>query len=260
MKKLSHLLLPIAFLIWIAPPSPAADLIDLPSQHAAYPFVQDAIDKYRLLTPYPDRTFRGKRAFTRYEMAKALQHLLAYFTTDMGLRFSAEREGYLTYRGFLQENGGDLIPRHWAATAIQQVVSYGWMSGYPDLTFRGQNKVSRYELASQLKRVLDKLNIPAQGGSAAAYERVLSNRGGDVPANHWSRDALREVIARGLMASDERGRFRGNDPASQYDLAIGLVSLARLVEGAKPQASPKPSARPSVMPRPVRADRFNGRS
>lgn len=255
MNKLSRLLLPTVFLAWIAPAS-AAELIDLPAQHAAYPFVQDAIDKYRLLTPYPDRTFRGKRPFTRYEMAKALQHLLAYFMTDMGLRFSAEREGYLTYRGFLQENGGDLIPRHWAATAIQQVVSYGWMSGYPDLTFRGQNKVSRYELASQLKRIIDKLGVLPTLVGSPSYERIFVGRGGDVPPQHWSHAALREVISRGLMTPDERGRFRGDEPATQYDLAIGLVSLARLVEKEKPVSLPKPSA----SPHPTRTgDRFNGR-
>lgn len=253
MRRLSCVLVSVAVLAFSGS-ARAAELIDLPAQHAAYPFVQEAIDKYRLLTPYPDRTFRGKRPFTRYEMAKALQHLLAYFMTDLGLRFTAEREGYLTYRGFLQENGGDLIPRHWAATAIQQVVSYGWMSGYPDLTFRGQNKVSRYELASQLKRIIDKLGVLPTVVATPAYERVFVGRGGDVPPQHWSQAALREVISRGFMAPDERGRFRGDQPATQYDLAIGLVSLARLVEQTKPTPA-KPSAPPPV----ARTDRFSGR-
>lgn len=55
----------------------------------------------------------------------------------------------------------DLSPNHWAFPAIKNLVDkYKVMGGYPDLTFRGTQPVSRYEAAQMLSNLIEKLDRP----------------------------------------------------------------------------------------------------
>lgn len=51
----------------------------------------------------------------------------------------------------------DVTRDHWAAESVKRVLQEGLMSGYPDGTFKGEKDVSRYELASTIDRLLQKL-------------------------------------------------------------------------------------------------------
>ncbi|MBO9541816.1 S-layer homology domain-containing protein [bacterium] len=73
----------------------------------------------------------------------------------------------------------DLAPNHWAYGAIQSLVDkYRVMGGYPDMTFRGQKAVSRYELAAVLAQVMNRFDslegkgIPATPSDAKMVERL----------------------------------------------------------------------------------------
>lgn len=76
MKKLSWFLV-IALVVVIMTPAFAAPLFpDVPEQHWARDAVADLAAK-GILEGYPDGTFKGDRAATRWEMAMALQRFLA---------------------------------------------------------------------------------------------------------------------------------------------------------------------------------------
>jgi len=56
----------------------------------------------------------------------------------------------------------DLPDDHWAASAVYDLVRMGVTKGYPDGTFRGNKKISRYETAvflSKLATVIEAENI-----------------------------------------------------------------------------------------------------
>ena len=57
----------------------------------------------------------------------------------------------------------DLSDQHWAAGAVYNLVKMGVVGGFPDGTFRGKQKVSRYEIAAFLSKLSDAL-----GGSGAS--------------------------------------------------------------------------------------------
>lgn len=58
--------------VWAA----SSDIKDVPSDHWALPAIMTLSEKYGILSAYPDKTFRGGRSVTRYEMAATLAKLI----------------------------------------------------------------------------------------------------------------------------------------------------------------------------------------
>ncbi|MDM7324829.1 MAG: S-layer homology domain-containing protein [Thermus sp.] len=54
------------------------------------------------------------------------------------------------------------IPPGPLAEQVERVVAAGWIQGYPDGTFRGQETLDRYQLAAALGRVLKDLGAEAK--------------------------------------------------------------------------------------------------
>lgn len=60
----------------LAQPLTAAELRDLPPNHWAYRAVQQLVERYGVMGGYPDATFRGDRAVSRYELAAVLAQVM----------------------------------------------------------------------------------------------------------------------------------------------------------------------------------------
>lgn len=52
----------------------------------------------------------------------------------------------------------DLPAKHWASKSVYDLVQLGVTSGYPDGTFRGNNKISRYEAAVMISKLAENLS------------------------------------------------------------------------------------------------------
>jgi len=86
-----------------------------------------------LLLGYPDGTFRPNDAITRAEFATIVSRFLNLAYAG-GNRFS-DTDG------------------HWATAAINTVAYVGWVTGYPDGTFRPDNPITRAEAATIVNRI-----------------------------------------------------------------------------------------------------------
>ena len=53
----------------------------------------------------------------------------------------------------------DVPDNHWAASAVYDLVKTGISQGYPDGTFRGEKKITRYETAVLLSKMIEYLNL-----------------------------------------------------------------------------------------------------
>src|SRR6056297_2185864 len=51
----------------------------------------------------------------------------------------------------------DVPSNHWAYEAINELVATGIIEGYPDGTYKGQNNLTRYEVAMIISRLLDNI-------------------------------------------------------------------------------------------------------
>ncbi|MFN4232269.1 S-layer homology domain-containing protein [Thermus sp.] len=114
------------------------------------------------------------------------------------------------------------IPPGPLAEQVQRVVVAGWLQGYPDGTFRGQEPLNRYQLATALGRVLRDL-----GAEAKAVEFR------DVPKGHWALESLALAVSWGLVTGYPDGTFRGLDPLTRGALAMVLAKLLDRLSLAK---------------------------
>ncbi|MDJ0737319.1 MAG: family 10 glycosylhydrolase [Nostocaceae cyanobacterium] len=94
------------------------------TNHWARDFIE-ALAQRRILNGYPDGTFRPDKSVTRAEFAAIAATVF---------NKPQERE-YVPFT--------DVPPSHWAAKAIQKAYERGFIVGYPDGSFRPNNRIAR---------------------------------------------------------------------------------------------------------------------
>jgi len=75
MRKLALLVGAVAIMAFARPALAQGPFADVPTDHWAYDAVNE-LAQHGIVNGYPDSTFGGKRALTRYEFAVALQRML----------------------------------------------------------------------------------------------------------------------------------------------------------------------------------------
>ena len=90
-----------------------------------------------MIKGYEDGTFRPKEPVTRAEFA------------TIASRFDALRTGEAN-------RFSDLPETHWAVEAINSAAAKGWVKGYPDGTFKPDQKITRSEVVSITNIMLDR--------------------------------------------------------------------------------------------------------
>ena len=64
----------------------------------------------------------------------------------------------------------DVTPDSWAYQAVSQLAAAGIVNGYPDGTFKGQNDITRYEMAQMIAKAM------ANQDRANAEQQAMINR------------------------------------------------------------------------------------
>ncbi|MDK2880889.1 MAG: hypothetical protein PWQ99_664 [Clostridia bacterium] len=161
--------------------------------HWALPQVKELL-KRGVVSGYPDGTFRPDRMVTRGEFVVMLANALDWTAPSVALPFKDE------------------IP-DWVRPCLQAAYGKGVVSGFPDGTFRPDQKITRAELAVM---VAGALNLPA------AQKTVAFEDAGKIPS--WARDAVQRVAAAGLMVG-YGGYFRPLDNATRAEVAAVICAV-----------------------------------
>jgi predicted porin/uncharacterized protein YukE len=89
-----------------------------------------------------------------------------------------------------------------------------------------------------MKRTL-KLALTAVLGAMLAVPALAQDNFPDVPDNHWAYEALLRMKSNGLLVGYPDGLFRGNRPASRYEMAVAIhatyVNLKNITDGLQAQ-------------------------
>ncbi|MGB4377511.1 MAG: S-layer homology domain-containing protein [bacterium] len=106
------------------------------------------------------------------------------------------------------------ISGHWAKEFIRELVERGAIGGYPDGTFKPDNKITRAEFVTILVKAF---------GLEGKGDRVFADTAG-----HWAREAIAAAAQLGIVSGYDANTFGPNDPVTREQMATMLVKAAGL--------------------------------
>ena len=121
-----------------------------------------------IVTGYNDGTFRPNQPITRGEMAKIIAN------------FANLKHGDKTFTD---------LAGHWSKSYVELAAGNGWIAGYPDGSFRPDQKITRAETVTMINRVLER--VPAKQSRLLSRSIMLTfpdNNPGD-----WYYIAIQEA-------------------------------------------------------------------
>ncbi|SNV60432.1 S-layer homology domain-containing protein [Veillonella rodentium] len=111
----------------------------------------------------------------------------------------------------------DVTPDSWAYQAVSQLANAGIVNGYPDGTFKGQNNITRYEMAQMVAKAM------ANQDRANAEQQAMINRLADEFSNELNNLGVRvarleDRVGNVKVTGDMRLRYRdAEDAKSKFD-------------------------------------------
>lgn len=134
--------------------APDTEMTDVSS---AYQTVVDSVvNDYGIMQPMPGKKFMGNEPISRYEIAYELYNYFVLLESAGNSPALARRDRSVELK--------DLPADHWATKAVKEIVDkYQIMDGYPNDTFMGGKRLTRYESAATIRefiRYVDTYLIP----------------------------------------------------------------------------------------------------
>lgn len=111
---------------------------DLPASHWAYDYIAKAAQA-GIIEGYPDHTFAPDAPITRMEMASMAAKALG---------LAGKKRGNAPF--------ADVGEDDWGTGILKQMKADGWISGFPDGTFRPERQATRAEFVSLLQKILNR--------------------------------------------------------------------------------------------------------
>ena len=122
----------------------------------------------------------------------------------------------------------DVTPDSWAYQAVSQLANAGIVNGYPDGTFKGQNNITRYEMAQMVAKAM------ANQDRANAEQQAMINRLADEFSNELNNLGVRvarleDRVGNVKVTGDARLRYRDAEHAdSRFDARARLQFNAKV--------------------------------
>ena len=118
----------------------------------------------------------------------------------------------------------DVTPDSWAYQAVSQLANAGIVNGYPDGTFKGQNNITRYEMAQMVAKAM------ANQDRANAEQQAMINRLADEFSNELNNLGVRvarleDRVGNVKVTGDMRLRYRdAKHDKSKFDARARVQS------------------------------------
>jgi hypothetical protein len=124
---------------------PRTDMVDVDEANATA--INSVVNDYGIMQPMPGKRFMGSEPISRYEIAFELYNYFVLIENQGTKPVLARRD--------LADTLSDLPADHWATKAVNEIVDkYQIMDGYPDHTFRGGRRLTRYETAAVVREFI----------------------------------------------------------------------------------------------------------
>lgn len=163
--------------------------------HWAKDYVTKAVDR-GYVSGYSDGTFRPNNSITRAEFCKMLNSALGISSTA-------------------QVSFTDLKSSQWYYTDVQKAVGAGYIGGYDDGTFKGDNKITRQEAAVVMSRIV----------TSPSKTKDLSGLKDGATIASWAKNGVTIVYSKGYMAGDNNRRFNPTGNLTRAEAVKIIESL-----------------------------------
>ena len=184
-------------------------LVDVPVTHWAYPFIKPMFDQ-GYLPDFPESGFQPDQPLTRAELAALLSQAFG------------QAPGSHPDLAF-----GDVPSTYWAAPAIENAVTHGFMSGYPKDVFRPDQAVPRYEVLVALATGLGLTPPPAPDQTLQAFVDLDS-----LPA--WARPKVAAATENALVVNyPNRDQLKPTQAATRAEI-VAMIHQALVQQGKLP--------------------------
>ena len=123
----------------------------------------------------------------------------------------------------------DVTPNDWAYQAVSQLAAEGVVEGYPDGTFKGQQNMTRYEMAQMVARALvkqDQLNAEQQ----AQLNRLADEFANDLNSLGVRVSNLEDRVGNVKLTGDARVRWVDNGTDDNFDMRARIQANAKVAD------------------------------
>jgi len=176
-------------------PTVVVNVTNLPSDsrnHWAQQYIGMLIDK-GTIGGFPDGTFKPDDGISRAQFAAIIVKALGLPAAGRNAEFK------------------DLSDKHWAYKAISSAVEGGLVGGFPDGSFRPEDKITRTQALVILAKALP-------GGNAAPRALDRYKDGNEVPA--WAAPSVAKTAQAGILVNyPDAFIIRANDNATRAEVA-----------------------------------------
>lgn len=238
-------------LVAIAPATAqSAQFSDVGANYWARPYIE-TLAAEQIIAGFPDGTFKPDQPVTRAQFAAIVRQAFDQARTRSAPRF------------------GDVPASYWASAAIADAYGQGFMSGYPDSTFKPEQQIPRVQVVVALANGLgmnamgsgnqalgvfsDAAQIPdyAQGPVAAATENEMVVSYPDVnrlrPQQTATRADVAAFIYQALVAEGELPELANSESATNYIVGFeGTSAPTQTVSGTIPAGTQIPLRYPNA--------------
>lgn len=139
---------------------------------------------------------------------------LASFVTAIGVAAIAVPASVEAAKSF-----SDVPAKHVYSKEISSMTEMGIINGYPDGTFRPEEKITRKHAAALISRAFD--TLPTEKEHASKKTNDVSEK------NAYKAD-IDKVVKAGIIVTDAKGNFRPNDPITRGEMAHALAKAYQL--------------------------------
>lgn len=173
---------------------------DVPAGYWAKPSI-DALTARQVLSGLPDGTFAPDRPLSRAELAAQIANAFAMSAQTAPKAFD------------------DLPADYWATDPIQQAVTMGFMTGYPNGEFRPTQTVSRLQV---LVALAAGLSLP----TTTASQQLLQQYADWQTVPPWAREQVGAAIQANIIRpnAETEQRLRPDEPATRAEVATLIYS------------------------------------
>jgi S-layer homology domain len=176
---------------------------DIPPNFWASRFI-NVLSSRGIIKGFPDYSFRPNQPVNRTEFAAILQQAFDQELTKSTISFK------------------DVPPKYWATPAINKAIGAGFLKGYPDKTFKPQQKITRVQVLAALVSGLN-LKQPANPAKVLSVYKDAK----DIPK--YAIGKIAAATANGLVINYPNSQvFAPNKEASRAEVAAMVhQALAR---------------------------------